>query len=71
MLQRSTPAYCLPTLSLIRECRLQKDKQAAELASAESRGKAAAELDQLRQEAAAAEQRVQTAKVCQCGLFLR
>ena len=43
--------------------RLQREKQAAEVAAAESRGKAAAELEALRQEAAAAEQRLQAAKV--------
>lgn len=48
-------------------CRLQKEKQEAELASAESRGKAAAEVEALQQEVAAAEQRVQAAQVRSSG----
>jgi hypothetical protein len=44
-------------------CRLQKDKQAAELVAAEARGKAAAEVEAVQGELAAAEQRVSAAKV--------
>lgn len=52
------------TLHLNRSlCRLQKEKQAAELASAESHEKAAAAVEDLQQEVAAAEQRVLAAQV--------
>lgn len=44
-------------------CRLQKEKREAEAAGLETRGKAAEELEALRAGAAAAEQRLQAAKV--------
>lgn len=44
-------------------CRLQKEKQQAEAAAQEGQGKALAEVEALRQDAAAAEQQLQAAKV--------
>lgn len=56
------PKLAISTV-LCTPCRLQKEKQDAEAAREESAGKAAADLEALRAEAAAAEQRLQAAQV--------